>query len=137
MNTCLFQTQKIVLRRLSLDRFHYRCLVSVNLRELACHSQDSTWSQFCILYPKPVARFLLSFVKCLHLVYCEQELLFLFLCFTEVNLPMIHFQWGLCYQIFSFICMFCRSLFVLLFFSFWSLHCLSFDLRILITPLVS
>jgi len=34
--------------------------------------------------------------------------------------------------------MFCRSLFVLLFFYFWSLCCPSFfDLRIMITPLVS
>ena len=34
--------------------------------------------------------------------------------------------------------MFCRSLFVLLYFFFWPLCCLSFfDLRILITPLVS
>jgi len=35
-------------------------------------------------------------------------------------------------------CMFCRSLFVLLYFFFWPLCCLFFfDLRILITPLVS
>ena len=34
-------------------------------------------------------------------------------------------------------CMFCRSLFVLLSFFFWPLCCLSFDLRILITHLVS
>jgi hypothetical protein len=35
-----------------------------------------------------------------------------------------------------FICMFCRSLFVLLYFYFWPLCCLSFfDLRILIIPL--
>ena len=33
--------------------------------------------------------------------------------------------------------MFCRSLFVLLSFFFWPLCCLFFDLRILITPLVS
>jgi hypothetical protein len=33
--------------------------------------------------------------------------------------------------------MFCRSLFVLLYFFFWPLCCLSFDLQILITPLVS
>ena len=33
--------------------------------------------------------------------------------------------------------MFCRSLFVLLFFFFWPLCCLSFDWRILITPLES
>ena len=37
-----------------------------------------------------------------------------------------------------FICMFCRSLFVLLFIFFWSLCCLYFfDIRILITPLIS
>jgi hypothetical protein len=44
-----------------------------------------------------------------------------------------------CYHviIFSFICMYCRSLFVLLSFFFWPLCCLFFDLRILITPLVS
>ena len=42
-------------------------------------------------------------------------------------------QWGSCYSIFSFMCMFCRSLFVLLYFFFWPLCCLFFDLRILIT----
>ena len=37
-----------------------------------------------------------------------------------------------------FLCMFCRSLFVLLYFFFWPLCCLFyFDIRILITPLVS
>ena len=46
-------------------------------------------------------------------------------------------QWGSCYLIFSFICMFCRPLFVLLFIFFWPLCCLSFDIRILIYPLVS
>ena len=33
--------------------------------------------------------------------------------------------------------MFCRSLFVLLYFFFWPLCCLFFDIRFLITPLVS
>ena len=48
------------------------------------------------------------------------------------------FQWGSCYSIFSFICMIYRSLFVLLYFFFWPLCCLFFfDIRILITPLVS
>ena len=48
------------------------------------------------------------------------------------------FQWGSCYSIFSFMCMFCRSLFVLLYFFFWPLYCLYFfDVRVLITPLVS
>ena len=48
------------------------------------------------------------------------------------------FQWGSCYSIFSFICMFCRSLFVLLYFFLWSFCCLFFfDIRILIAPLVS
>jgi hypothetical protein len=43
-----------------------------------------------------------------------------------------------CYSIFSFMCMFCRSLFVFLYFFFWPLCCLFFfDIRILITPLVS
>ena len=45
------------------------------------------------------------------------------------------FQWGSCYSIFSFICMFvdrCLSFF------FWPLCCLFFfDIQILITPLVS
>jgi hypothetical protein len=41
-------------------------------------------------------------------------------------------------SIFSFICMFCRSLFVLLCFFFWPLCFLFFiDLQIWITPLVS
>ena len=48
------------------------------------------------------------------------------------------FQWGSCYSIFSFMCMFCRSLFVHLTFFFWPLcYLFFFDLRILITPLVS
>ena len=38
------------------------------------------------------------------------------------------------YSNFSFMCMLCRSLFVLRFFFFWSLCCLSFDLRNLINP---
>ena len=43
-----------------------------------------------------------------------------------------------CYSIFSYLCMFCRSLFVLLYFFFWPLCCLFFfDIQILITPLVS
>ena len=49
-----------------------------------------------------------------------------------------YFLWGSCYSIYSFICMFCRSLFVFLYFFFWPLCCLFFfELRILITPLVS
>ena len=48
------------------------------------------------------------------------------------------FQWGSCNSIFSFICMFCRSLFVLFYFFFWPLCCLFFfDIRFLITPLMS
>ena len=47
-------------------------------------------------------------------------------------------QQGSCFSIFSFICMFCRSLFVLLYFFFWPLCCLFFlDIQILITPLIS
>ena len=48
------------------------------------------------------------------------------------------FQWGACYSIFSFMCMFCRQLFVLLSFFFCPLCCLFFfDLRILSIPLLS
>ena len=48
------------------------------------------------------------------------------------------FQWSSCYSIFSFMCMFCISLFVLLYFLFWSLCCMFFfDIRILIAPLAS
>ena len=47
-------------------------------------------------------------------------------------------SWVLCYSIFSFMCMFCRSLGVLFSFFIYPLCFLSiFDLRILITPLVS
>ena len=46
------------------------------------------------------------------------------------------FYWGSCYSIFSFMCMFSRSLFVLLYLFFWPLCCLLFfDIRILITSL--
>ena len=48
------------------------------------------------------------------------------------------FQWGSCYSIFCFICIFCRQLFVLLHFFFWPLCFLFFfDIRILMAPLVS
>ena len=48
------------------------------------------------------------------------------------------FKWGSCYSIFSSMCMFYRSLFVLLYFFFLPLCCLFFfDMRILIIPLVS
>ena len=40
-------------------------------------------------------------------------------------------------QSFLFCVMFCRSLFVPLYFFFWPLYCLSFDLRLLLTPLAS
>jgi hypothetical protein len=44
---------------------------------------------------------------------------------------------GSCYSIFSFMCMFCRSLFVFLYVFFWTLCCLFFfDIQIMITPLV-
>ena len=44
----------------------------------------------------------------------------------------------MCYSIFSFMCMFCRSLFVILCILCLLLCCLSYiDLRILITPMIS
>jgi hypothetical protein len=63
----------------------------------------------------------------------EQELLTL-----PEHLSSPSFSWGLCCSIFSFICMFCRSLLVFLYFFFWPLCCLFFfDIRFLIVPLVS
>ena len=48
----------------------------------------------------------------------------------------VFFQWGSCYSIFSFKCLFCRSLFVLVTFFFCPLCCMFFiDVRILITSL--
>jgi hypothetical protein len=56
---------------------------------------------------------------------------------TTTNTDKIIYQF-ICYSIFGFIYMFCRPLFVLLFIFFWPLGCLFlFDIRILITPLVS
>ena len=45
------------------------------------------------------------------------------------------FWQGTCYSIFSFMCNVLQI--VLLYFFFWALHCLSFDLRLLINPLIS
>ena len=46
------------------------------------------------------------------------------------------FYWGSCYSNFSYMCIFCRSLFVLLYFFFWPLCCLFiYEIRILITSL--
>ena len=67
---------------------------------------------------------------------------------AETSYPsrVTEFTPGSCYSVFSGVrvtrslvlgVMFCRSLFVLLSFFFWPLCCLSFDLRIPITPLVS
>ena len=39
------------------------------------------------------------------------------------------FLWSLCYSIFSFMCLFCGPLFDLLYFFYWPLCCLFFDLR--------
>ena len=63
----------------------------------------------------------------------EQELLSL-----PEHLSSPRFSVGSCYSIFSFMCMFCGSLFAVLYFFFWPLCCPSFfDVQILITPLVS
>jgi len=58
--------------------------------------------------------------------------------FELFNLSSPRFYWGSYYPIVSFMCMFCRSLFVLLYFFFWPLCCVFFfELRILIVSLVS
>ena len=56
---------------------------------------------------------------------------------VNCSLQFTCFHCGLCCATFVFYVVFCRSLFVLLSFFFWSLCCLSFDIRLLITPLVS
>jgi hypothetical protein len=43
----------------------------------------------------------------------------------------------ICLMLAVLMCMFCRSLFVLLYFFFWPLCCLFFDVQILIIPLIS
>jgi hypothetical protein len=58
-------------------------------------------------------------------------------CVTADTLFISGFEWGSCYSIFTFISMFCRSLFVLWYFFFLPMCFLFFDIRILITPLVS
>ena len=79
-----------------------------------------------------ITRFVTKLIRWVPLV--EQELL------TLPGAPEFTpgLYWGSCYSIFSFMCVFCRSLFVLLCFFFWPLCCLSFfDIRILITSMVS
>jgi hypothetical protein len=59
-------------------------------------------------------------------------------CWCIESLDSAHWRPDICYSIFSFMCIFCRSLFVLLYLLFRPLCCLFFfDLSILITPLVS
>jgi hypothetical protein len=63
----------------------------------------------------------------------EQELLTLRSTWVHPRFLMVS-----CYSIFSFMCMSCRLLFVLLYFLSWPLCCLFFfDIRILIIPFVS
>ena len=61
-----------------------------------------------------------------------------FSCCVIINVYVFRSLWDSVARSLIFCAMFCRSLFVLLSFFFWPLCCLSFfDLRILITPLVS
>jgi hypothetical protein len=64
----------------------------------------------------------------------SRSLLLVFIGPLSCKIQFFHdFKWGSCYSIFSFMCMFVLSCFF-----FWPLCCLFFfDLRILITPLVS
>ena len=69
----------------------------------------------------------------LHLPLVEQELLTLL-----VHLSSSPVYSGVCVTRSLVLCViFCRSLFVLLYFFFWPFCCLFFDIWILITPLVS
>jgi len=64
--------------------------------------------------------------------WVEQDLLTL-----PEHLNSSRFLVGSCYSTFSFTCMFCRLLFVLLSFFIWPFCCLSIDLPIMISPLAS
>ena len=108
------------------------------------HVSEITRVLFLLTIVFSVLRFAASMVSSQRVPLVEQEL---------PTLPEhMSFYCGSCYSIFSFMCMFCRSLFDLLSFSLWSLCCLFFfdlrftdsnypfgifDLRTLITPLVS
>jgi hypothetical protein len=115
------------------DMFH--CVTNDHGYVPLCHK----WSRICSTCRKhfPHSRLITGFVTRLtrRVPLVEQELLTLP---EHLSSPSVFSAWGSCYSIFSFICMFCRSLFVLLCFFFWPLCCLFFsNIRILITPLVS
>ena len=58
--------------------------------------------------------------------------------FIFASLFTLGFKWGSCYSILSFMCMLCRSMFLLLYYFFWPFCCLFFfNVRILITLLIS
>ena len=65
-------------------------------------------------------------------IYCPQTLL------PTLRITRFNPQFSVRFvSIFSFLCNVCRSLLVFLSFFIWPLYCLSFDLRILITSLIS
>jgi hypothetical protein len=104
--------------------------------EYLCHK----WSQICSLVVStsrsfPHSRLITGFVTRItrRVPLVEQELLTLP---EHLSSPPV-FSGISCYSIFSFMSMFCRSLFVLLYSFFWPLCCLFFDIRILITPWTS
>ena len=114
-------------------RFHksYHCLYFVRICLTWFFHKCKKWQQTCGCCSNNL--WLLQ-GTCLHLwpAISLQHLLF--------QSTWVHHRFlvGSCYPIFSFMCMLCRSLFVLLYSFFWSLCCLFFlDIRILITNLVS
>ena len=80
---------------------------------------------FCLVFSRSLF-VLSSFFVCVAIV------LPVLLWFTAPDYP-----FGMCTLYFVFCLVFYRSLFVLLFCYVWSLYCLFFDLRLLITPVVS
>jgi len=108
----------------------------LTVTEYVCHKSPRICSTCGKHFPSfPHSWLITGFVTSLtwRVSLVEQELLTL-----PEHLSSPRFLVGLCYLIFSFMCMFCWSLFVLLYFFFWPLCCLFFfDIRILITLLVS
>ena len=113
--------------------FHIKAMIVSSLSPVVCRMTQCLIPVICV---------------CLRIVMSNTHCVVFLLCFSSSCVPYAYpsgapeftpgFQWGSCYSIFSFICMFCRSLFVLLYFFFWPLCCLFFfDIWILIAPLVS
>ena len=98
-----------------ISKFHKHPVIS-SFR--ICSTYVNTFQSFP--HPILIIAFVTRLTRRVSLV--QQELLTLLVHMSSPPFVL----WGSCYLIFSFMCMFCSSLFVLLSFFFWPLCCLSF-----------